>query len=50
MMLSVTLSIQHWMIGGLVNTELEGMQEEGESVVEELNLEALQNLQLFVPF
>jgi hypothetical protein len=38
------------MIGGLVNTELEGMQEEGESVVEELNLEALQNLQLFVLF
>jgi len=38
------------MIRGLVNTELEEMQEEGESVVWELNLEALQNLWLFVPF
>jgi len=38
------------MIRGLVNTELEEMKEEGESVVGELNLEALQNLWLFVPF
>ena len=50
MMLSVTMTIQHWMIRRLVNTELEEVQEEGESVMGELNLEALQNLRLFVPF
>jgi hypothetical protein len=38
------------MKGRLVNTELEEMQEKGESVVGKLNLEALHNLWLFVPF
>jgi hypothetical protein len=50
MMLSVTLTVQNWMIGGLLNIELEEMQEGAKSVVRYLNLEALKNLQLFVPF